>query len=128
MLLVIALRLLVHIRIERRPGSHLKQHRADAVDCREIVRIKGQSALELFDGLLCVSKVVRGRHAGYVLSGVSCGEVKPRIDGSRVEFFGLLEIRNGFIVLPAAERSHALVEGLVRRLSGSLLTARRRAL
>ncbi len=78
MFLMIGFGFLKLLRIKRL-AAHLKQNGADPVDGAQIVGIFFQHAFEFIDGCVATLDVLVGGRAGYVLAGISRGQIQTRI-------------------------------------------------
>ena len=88
----------------------LYKDRTDAIQRGEISGINREDILEFSHGLLADAYVVVRRSAGNVLGGVGGRQVQARIQQSRVEILGLLEILDARVVLPVLEGRYALIQ------------------
>src|SRR5204863_708024 len=112
-------------------ASHLKDKRADSVDCAQVLRINIKHAPEFLDRLAPKFLILLTWRAGNVLRSVCGSKIQPHIHQLRVQQFSALELNNGFIILAVLEDLDTLIEclaclSLIFRLRWCLLSRQSR--
>src|SRR5204862_7647715 len=91
-------------------ASHLKDKRADSVDCAQVLRINIKHAPEFLDRLAPKFLILLTWRAGNVLRSVCGSKIQPRIHQLRDHQFNALELNNCFIILAVLEDLDTLIE------------------